>query len=92
MLNISKFPKSIAGRTRRPRGPHAACVFETPVVHNIENNIDSFGAMISQKWRSLSLYRYLGTTPWLATWQQLKENGKTRSIAQEQFREFWQLL
>jgi len=25
MLIASMFPKSIAGRTKRPRGPHAAC-------------------------------------------------------------------
>jgi len=30
MLIISKSPKSIAGRTKHPRGPHAAHVFETP--------------------------------------------------------------
>jgi len=30
MLIIRKFPKSIAGRTKRPRGPHEAHVFETP--------------------------------------------------------------
>jgi len=30
MLTISKFPKSIAGRTKRHRGPHVGRVFETP--------------------------------------------------------------
>jgi len=30
MLIISKFPKSIAGCTKCPRGRHAAPVFETP--------------------------------------------------------------
>jgi len=30
MLIISKFPKSIAGWTKFPRGRHAARVFETP--------------------------------------------------------------
>jgi len=30
MLIISKFPKSIAGCTKCPRGRHAARVFETP--------------------------------------------------------------
>jgi len=33
MLIISKFPKSIAGRTKGPRGPHAARMFETPGLH-----------------------------------------------------------
>jgi len=28
---ISKFPKSIAGRTKCPRRQHAACAFEIPV-------------------------------------------------------------
>jgi len=27
---MRKFPKSIAGRTKRPPEPHAALVFETP--------------------------------------------------------------
>jgi len=31
-VNIWNFTKIIAGRTKRPRGPHAACVFETPFV------------------------------------------------------------
>jgi len=30
MLIICQFPKSIAGRTKGPRGPHAARMFETP--------------------------------------------------------------
>jgi len=30
----SEFPKNIAGRTKRLRGPHAARVFETPVVNH----------------------------------------------------------
>jgi len=30
MFIIWKVPKSIAGRTEGPRGPHAARVFETP--------------------------------------------------------------
>jgi len=30
MLIISKFPKSIVGCTKFPRGRHAARVFETP--------------------------------------------------------------
>ena len=30
MLIISKFPKSIAVRTKCPRGRHAACAFEAP--------------------------------------------------------------
>jgi len=30
MLKILQFPKSISGRTKRPRGPHAAHMFETP--------------------------------------------------------------
>jgi len=30
MSIISKFPKSIAGRTKCPRGRYAACVFEAP--------------------------------------------------------------
>jgi len=30
MLIVLKFPKSIAGRTKPPRGPHAGRVFETP--------------------------------------------------------------
>jgi len=29
MLIIWKFPKSIVGRKKRPRGPHVARVFET---------------------------------------------------------------
>jgi len=29
-VNYLKIPKSISGRTKRPRGPHAARVFETP--------------------------------------------------------------
>jgi len=29
MLITSKFPKTIVGRTKRPRGPYAARVFET---------------------------------------------------------------
>jgi len=29
LLIIRKFPKSIAGHTKRSRDPHAACVFET---------------------------------------------------------------
>ena len=32
MVIIWKFPKSIAGRTKGTRGPHAACVFETPAI------------------------------------------------------------
>jgi len=32
MLIISKFPERIAGRTKCPRGPYAARVFETPAV------------------------------------------------------------
>jgi len=30
LLIIRKFPKSIAGHTKRPREPHAALVFESP--------------------------------------------------------------
>jgi len=30
MLIISKFPKSITGRTKCPRGQHAARVFDAP--------------------------------------------------------------
>jgi len=29
-VNYLKIPKRIAGRTKRPRAPHAARVFETP--------------------------------------------------------------
>jgi len=29
MLLIWKFPNSVAGRTKGPRGSYAACVFET---------------------------------------------------------------
>jgi len=34
MLIISKFPKSIAGSTKRPSGRHTACVFETSHQHS----------------------------------------------------------
>ena len=33
MLNIWRFPKSIAGRTKSRPGPHAARVFEAPTLH-----------------------------------------------------------
>jgi len=39
MFIIQKVPKSIAGRTEGPRGPHAARVFETPALNAAKSSM-----------------------------------------------------